>query len=147
MPSWRSPGELFARASELAPEFPKLKAPAQFCQGRALILEGKHSEAASALREALRVDPDSAYAHNALGIALLRLGRHREAIAKFQDAVVRAPRWAYPHHNLALTYLEMRRLSEADRAYQSARRAYWDETGRCHRSGCGQRLPCECPAA
>ena len=35
--------------------------------------------------------------------------------------------------------------AEADRAYSAACQAHHDETGRCHRSGCGQRRPCGCP--
>jgi hypothetical protein len=35
--------------------------------------------------------------------------------------------------------------AEADQCYAQARAEYRQDTGRCHRSGCGRVLPCDCP--
>ena len=43
--------QLFERASELSPEFPKLKAKARFCQGRALVANNQLGPAEAALKE------------------------------------------------------------------------------------------------
>ncbi len=112
--------DLFSKASDLTPDFPKLKARARFCDGRALVSEGKYMDAESALKESIAIDPDGAYSYNALGLAYLSLRRYNEAIQYFQSAEERAPKWAYPHYNRALAYTDMGRLQDAEREYKDA---------------------------
>lgn len=117
---YRFGGQLFARASDLSPEVAKLKAKARFCDGRALLLENKFRDAQPILREAISIDDDGAYSHNALGIAYLNEKRYQEALGRFRDAVERAPKWAYPHYNMALAYTQMRNFPDAEKAYKAA---------------------------
>lgn len=117
---YRRGAELFSKAFDLASDFPKLKAKARFCDGRALLMENKYGEAESPLQESIKIDPDGAYSYNALGIDYLNLRRYNEAVQYFRSAVERAPKWAYPHYNLALIYTEMNRLQDAERSYKDA---------------------------
>lgn len=112
--------QLFDRASELSPEFPKLKAKARFCQGRALVMRNQFGPAEAALRESITLDADGAYSYNALGIAYLNQRRYREAISNFQGAIERAPKWAYPNYNLAIAYQSMGDVANAEKAFKAA---------------------------
>ena len=52
--------------------------------GLALGLAGRIPEAIEQLHEALRLNPNSAEAHNNLGLALLASGKARESIPEFE---------------------------------------------------------------
>ena len=112
--------QLFERASELSPEFPKLKAKARFCRGRALVARNQLGPAEAALKESISLDNEGAYSYNALGIAYLNQRRYQDAISNFQGAVSRAPKWAYPNYNMALVYTQMGNFPEAEKAYKAA---------------------------
>jgi Flp pilus assembly protein TadD len=112
--------QLFERASELSPEFPKLKAKARFCEGRAAVARNQFAPAEAALREAIQLDKDGAYSYNALGIAYMNQRRYNDAITNFKAAIERAPKWAYPNYNMAYAYEFMGDLSGAERAYKAA---------------------------
>ena len=68
---------------------------------RALDAGGRRDEAVAAYRQALRLHPGLADAHNELGVMLAELGRIDEAILEFQDAVRLAPESADARANLA----------------------------------------------
>lgn len=55
--------------------------------------------------QALHIQPDSAQAHNDLGLAYSKSGKHREAIKAFKEAILMKPDYAEAHYNLAITYL------------------------------------------
>jgi tetratricopeptide (TPR) repeat protein len=55
--------------------------------------------------QALRIQPDSAQAHNDLGLAYGKSGKHWEAIKAFKEAILLKPDHAEAHYNLAITYL------------------------------------------
>lgn len=101
-----------------------------FCKGRALIFdreESHYQEAARLLERSILLDPDHAYAYNALGIAYLeQIRRHPEyyprAVAAFHDALRFAPAWAYPMHNLALAWSEQGNFEAAADSYRMAMR-------------------------
>lgn len=59
----------------------------------------KHQE------QALQIQPDSAQAHNDLGLACGKSGEHREAIKAFKEAILVKPDYAEARYNLAITYL------------------------------------------
>jgi predicted O-linked N-acetylglucosamine transferase (SPINDLY family) len=61
---------------------------------------GQRDLAIDCLKEALRLNPTIAEAHNNLGIVLAREGRLEEAVASFQEAVRRKPDYADAHSNL-----------------------------------------------
>ena len=99
-----------------------------FCKGRALIFDrddAHYQEAVRLLERAILLDPDHAYAYNALGIAYLEQVRahadyYQRAIAAFHDALRFAPEWAYPMHNLALTHAEQGNFALAVASYRKA---------------------------
>lgn len=88
-----------------------------------LTLRGPDShieQAITHVREALRLRPDHAEAHNTLGYAMQRLGRFDEARRHYEDARRLHPGLASPHNNLGvLAYLEGR-LEEAVVHYRDA---------------------------
>lgn len=93
-----------------------------FFEGRALLFDKKFSDAANLIEQSVRIDPNAAYAYNALGIAYLEQGQFDKAIPAFRDASRRAQHWSYPLHNEALAHVESGEYREAIRLYQQAMR-------------------------
>ena len=120
-------GRVFEAALKLAPDAAFNESRMLFCNGRAMIFDKKYGEAQRLLERSIRIDPNRAYAYNALGIAYLEelpdspvnLDR---AIDAFQDAIRLAPYWAYPLHNLALAYEQKGDYERAIRLYKQAKR-------------------------
>jgi len=73
-------------------------------------------------REAIRLNPAEADAHNTLGIALQRLGRLDEAAAAYAEAIRRRPGRATAHNNLGTVRQTQGRLEEAAAEYAVALR-------------------------
>src|SRR6202011_1473777 len=94
----------YTLALQLAPDSVYLESRQKFFEGRLAIADGKWKDARNSLETAIRLDPASPSAYNALGISYLEQAQYQEAIAAFVDAIRRAPYWPYPRHNLALTY-------------------------------------------
>lgn len=123
-------GRYFEEALRLAQATAFDESRMWFCKGRALIFdhEDSHYQAAVGLLErSILLDPDHAYAYNALGIAYLeQVRRHPEyysrAVAAFHDALRFAPAWAYPMHNLALAWSEQGNFAAAADSYRMAMR-------------------------
>jgi eukaryotic-like serine/threonine-protein kinase len=89
--------------------------------GRTLLQSRKPGEAAAAFREAIRLRPNHAPAHEALGSILRDVQRdYAGAIACFKNACEIAPREARYHTNLGLTLGRDGKLDEAVTAYQEA---------------------------
>jgi Tfp pilus assembly protein PilF len=74
----------------------------------------------TSLREAVRLDPDNANYHNALGVILTDLRRPEEAEGEFRKAIGLDPGYAEAHHNLGLSLAEQGRYDLAIGAYQKA---------------------------
>jgi tetratricopeptide (TPR) repeat protein len=99
-----------------------------FCHGRAAIFDKTsqgYQQAIQLLQQSIQLDPERAYAYNALGLVYLEQVRadttyYDRAVAAFRDAVRFAPRWAYPLHNLALAYSERGDFPAAEQAYLRA---------------------------
>src|SRR5689334_23030038 len=81
--------------------------------GAALLKQGQFSEAAAALREAVRADPDDGSAWALLGGALASNGENEEAVMAFERAAALTPALARSHYNLALAYENVGRLADA----------------------------------
>jgi tetratricopeptide (TPR) repeat protein len=77
-------------------------------RGEALARSGRYEDAAAAFREAIRLEPELAGAHNNLGCALAALGRFEEAGAAFREAVRLRPDYAEARRNLARCLAERR---------------------------------------
>lgn len=134
IPQTKAAFDLGARYFEEALRLPEATAFDEsrmwFCKGRALIFdrdESRYQQAVALLERSILLDPDHAYAYNALGIAYLeQVRRHPEfyprAVSAFHDALRFAPAWAYPMHNLALTWSEQGNFALAVNSYRMAMR-------------------------
>lgn len=78
------------------------EARARFERANVLRDQGLLEQAADQYREAIRLDPESAEAHNNLGSILGRQGRLQEAIREVSRAVELAPSLAEAHNNLGI---------------------------------------------
>lgn len=93
--------------------------PEIFCdRGYSLCLQGRDTEAETALRQAIAKKPDMARAHNNLGLLLGRSGRVPEALTEFRKAG--CPE-ADAELNLAFALGQNRRWSEAKEHVEIAR--------------------------
>jgi tetratricopeptide (TPR) repeat protein len=117
---FRAAASFFEAARLLTPESQLLRAREDFCEGRVSLYDKDFVAGVGMLERAARVDAESAYAYNALGIAYLEQARYGYAELAFRDAIERAPYWAYPRYNLALTFAEEGSYGSAEREYRGA---------------------------
>src|SRR5262249_40571131 len=87
--------------------------------GNALYQMGRVSEAVTAFRESVRLQPDYAEAHVNLGIALKKQGKVAEAVEEYLTAIRVKPGLVEGHYNfaLALTLTDRGKPSEAVAEY------------------------------
>jgi Flp pilus assembly protein TadD len=83
---------------------------------------GKIPEAMELFQQALRMNPDSAVAHNDLGLVLARLGRSEDAIKQYQEALQLSPDSAVAHNDLGLVLARLGRSEDAVKQFQEASR-------------------------
>jgi Flp pilus assembly protein TadD len=79
----------------------------------AMIARGQFDEAISHAREAVRIRPDSADAHNNLGVAFSRKGRMAEARDQLERVVGLNPERPKVHYNLATVFLHSGQVEKA----------------------------------
>ena len=99
---------------------------------------GQIARAVEHLRQAVRLQPNYAEAHENLGVALMQQGKLPEAAACLQKALSLAPDDAAAHHNLGLTFRMLGRLEEG---VASLRQAMSAQKGKY--MGTGARQPFE----
>jgi len=75
--------------------------------------QGSFAEAEAHCRNALRVDPDRAYAHKGLGLCLARQGKIEEGIVSIERAITLRPSWFDPYWDLAVVLSDVGRFDEA----------------------------------
>jgi tetratricopeptide (TPR) repeat protein len=80
------------------------------------------AEATSLIKEALRLNPNDAEAHNNLGLALRLDGQPDAALVEQREAVRLKPGLAEAHYNLGLDFQDLDRLGDAEQAYLEALR-------------------------
>jgi Flp pilus assembly protein TadD len=95
-------------------------AAASFRRGTALLEQGRYPEAERELREAVRLNPGHALAHNNLGWALIRQDRNEEAEAEFREAIRLDPKSGMAHSNLSHSLSNLGRYPEAEAAAREA---------------------------
>jgi len=83
---------------------------------------GRAEEAAVALEEALRLEPNDGEVHGNLGIVLASLGRRERAREHLERALALAPESAQAHSNLGNLLAEEGRIDEAAAHYLAALR-------------------------
>ena len=102
------------------------RAPAHFDALHLLgVLEhqrGRHDQAITLIRQALRVDAKQCEAHSNLGLALQHAGRMPEALASFDRALTLKPDSAGAHFNRGNALREMGRTKDAIISYDRALR-------------------------
>ena len=81
---------------------------------------GMHKEAIEAFKQAIRINPDDADAHNNLGVVYHKLGMHKEAIEAYKEAIRINPDHADAHYNLGVAYFFLGMHKEAIEAFKEA---------------------------
>jgi tetratricopeptide (TPR) repeat protein len=72
--------------------------------------------------ETLKLNPESALAHNNLGSILSRQGRRREAIAHYDEAMRIMPNSAITHYNIGVELAALGKIEQAMQQYREALR-------------------------
>jgi predicted O-linked N-acetylglucosamine transferase (SPINDLY family) len=86
----------------------------------ALANDAKPADAQEALHKALKLKPDYAEAHNALGLALEMLGRKDDALFHYLKAVELKPDLADAWSNMGTNLVEQSRTAEATDCYRKS---------------------------
>lgn len=107
--------QLIALAAALAllGNAPSATSSAKVKEARALLSEGKADEAVAAFREAVKLDPKNAAAHNALGSLLNSSGHYASALPHAEAAVELDPANARYRYNRGVVRAEHGRFAEA----------------------------------
>jgi Flp pilus assembly protein TadD len=87
---------------------------------------GRVEDARTHLEEAVRLEPDSAWAHYDLGIVLLKQRAFAAAEAEFRKATDIKPTFAEAHNNLGTSYHAQGNVARAADAYRQALRLMAD---------------------
>lgn len=106
---WKDSVTLFERAVTVTGD----NFLAQGNLGVALCNQGRIGEGIPHLREAVRLSPNFAYAHEHLGRACFSLGKVDEGIQHLRQAVALDPASATAHNNLGVALLKLGRREEA----------------------------------
>lgn len=101
-------------------EVQRLQARSSYEQGLKHLQEKRVSLGIVSLRDAVRLDPDSALYRNALGVVYLDLRQLADAQAEFEKAVALDAGYAEAQHNLGLAHAEQGRFAEAIGFYRKA---------------------------
>jgi tetratricopeptide (TPR) repeat protein len=101
---------------------------AKFEEARALLASGRSTEAIPILREATRLDPKNAAAHNALGSVLNSSGQYAEALPHAEAAVALDPANGRYRYNRGVVRAEHGRFAEAIADFDAALAAHADLT-------------------
>jgi tetratricopeptide (TPR) repeat protein len=105
------------RAMEIGPDY----AQNHGMKGVQPILD-RYEDAIRNYREVLRSNPDSAEAHNNLGVVYETLGRYEDAEKEYQAALKIEPEYARAHNNLGVVYDKYGHHEDAVKEYQAALR-------------------------
>ena len=87
-----------------------------------LLRMDRFEEAESALREALRYEPNFAEAHYHLGRVLEKEGQTEAAVGEYEKAVAMDVSAAEPCYSLGLLYQKMHRTAEAEKMFAEFRK-------------------------
>jgi tetratricopeptide (TPR) repeat protein len=119
--------DIFHRASvaftslrRLNPSSSQFESKRLFCEGRALIVEGRNREAVPLLEQAVALDPKAAYSYNALGVAYENTDRAEQASDCFKKAADLAPNWSLPRMHIGIQYFNRGKLDKAEDNFKQA---------------------------
>jgi len=105
-----------------APQAPQKSAQEWFKEGNALDDLKRHDEAIAAYEQALRLDPNFAWAYHNKGFALSGLKCYDEAIATYDQALRLDPNYAWAYHNKGFALSGLKCYDEAIATYDQALR-------------------------
>ena len=88
--------------------------------GYAYLNQGKYQEAIVSFKEAIRINPDDAYAYHFLGQAYSDQGQYQEAIVFYKEAIRINPGFAGAYNNLGVAYFEQGHYQKAYDSYKKA---------------------------
>ena len=111
-----------------APQTSGEAAKAKVEEARALLADGRSHEAIAVFREAVKLDPNDAAAHNALGSLLNRSGHYAEALPHAERAVALDPGNARYRYNRGVVRAEHGLFAEAIADFDAALAAHPDLT-------------------
>ena len=96
--------------------------PCNYCDSSVVRIElsgqGMYKEAIEAFKQAIRIDPDNAYAHCNLGIAYSYSGMYKEGIDALKQATRIKPDYARAHYCLGLFYFSLNDRGSALEQYK-----------------------------
>lgn len=118
-----TPGDAVHHPEKLGPGG---SAQALYEQGDRFYKAGELDKAIESYQEALRLRPNHAGTHNALGYAYIRTFRFRDAEAAFQEAIRLNPSFGCPHYGLAITYFTMSNKEAFLREFRAGERLHPD---------------------
>jgi tetratricopeptide (TPR) repeat protein len=99
----------------------QLEAKRLFCEGRALIVEGRKKEAIQMLEQAVALDPKAAYSYNALGVAYEGEKKEEKASDSFRRAADLAPNWELPRIHIGILYYNKDKFDKAEEHFKRAK--------------------------
>ena len=114
---------LYTDAEKLAisiiQEFP-LHQLAWKVMGGVLAATGRNPESENAYREAVKLAPQDAEAHNELGIILQDLGKLEDAEFSLRQAIILRPESANFYNNMGILFISMERFDKASENFRKA---------------------------
>ncbi|MDP6584296.1 MAG: tetratricopeptide repeat protein, partial [Anaerolineales bacterium] len=81
---------------------------------------GKYEEAIESYKQAIKLNPDDAYAHTRLGVAYRKSGMYEDAIESYKQAIRINPDDADAHIGLGIAYGRLGKHKEAIESYKQA---------------------------
>ena len=96
-----------------------------FNRGKTFHQEKRYEEAISEYRASLKLDSESPFAHNAMGLALAAVGDLKGALKAFNTALALNPDLTDVYNNTGMVYAE---LGERDKAFEAFGRAVRNPT-------------------
>lgn len=91
-----------------------------FNRGKSLHQEKRYSEAIAEYRASLKLDPESPFCHNALGLALAAVGDFQGSLREFTRAIELNPDLTDVYNNMGMVYAES---GDRDKAFEAFGRA------------------------
>ena len=123
-------------------EAPSVEHYRYFNRAAELMNKKRYEEAIATLREALRMEPESAKSHFLLAMALSRVGREQESIRHLETAVEIDPTRPDAQHSLSLALFLARRDEEAIERFKKAFEAapLWETIPSSYAAGLGHDI-------
>ena len=98
----------------------ELTAQEWFEQGKKQWQAGEYEESIRYYSEAIRLDPNLAYAYNNRGASYADLGQHERAIQDYDKAIELDPKYALAYNNRGLSYAGLRQYKRAIEDFDKA---------------------------